>query len=567
MDEFLTNLPSSVYWGIGVITVLQVIILVMIIQSLRKYSRTFSRNELHYKVSEIDISKNCDDLADDLFPNNSSYTIYDSYYEISIVNYKQNSILKSILKSINKYLIACKDSVSDYNIVNDIVERHCDSQEQKIKSLQPFPTYIGLMGTMFGIILGVISLLMSGDINVLTDMSSQSGFDGSGIKALLGGVGVAMVTSFVGLFISIVASIVIRKHLEIVEENKNIFYSWFQTELLPNISNDLSTTFVDLQKNLAAFNKSFHANISDFEQAFSSNVTTIAQTIDDISCVYENQTKLIKDIQEADFPSMLNANLKVVRELEKSTYNINRFSDYLNNINQYIFKVDSLMELLNHHLDRTKAIEDMGVFFKEEWSQVESRKLNIGEAVNEVDSYLKQCFKNLEEFSLTGLESMKSSITSITDEYLLKVDQQRKTLETKSDELEFVVAELRGLANLSSSMDVFQKSVSGQFDKMYEFQMKIEETNSTLKLQMLQDKQEISTVITSNGLVNEKLLIALNSFHKEAAKSVGESIDNTKDHYSKRNNKMVYITLTRDFILIIAALLLIVSIIFSFLKS
>ena len=133
----------------------------------------------------------------DIFPKNADkYSLnYDS--ETNLVsgieaNHK-NQILQVIFKSINVYLSNNKGAVSDFNLIKDIVDRNCDSKEEEIHSQIPVPIYLGLAGTMIGILIGVGSLVFTGGLNDLINSTNGSGIEG--IKGLLSGVSLAMISS------------------------------------------------------------------------------------------------------------------------------------------------------------------------------------------------------------------------------------------------------------------------------------------------------------------------------------------------------------------------------------
>lgn len=49
--------------------------------------------------------------------------------------------------------------------MKDVVERYCDAEEEEINIQQPIPLYLGLMGTMVGIIVGIGFIAVSGGLS------------------------------------------------------------------------------------------------------------------------------------------------------------------------------------------------------------------------------------------------------------------------------------------------------------------------------------------------------------------------------------------------------------------
>lgn len=110
-----------------------------------------------------------------------------------------NSTLKTIVGSINDYLKNNK-TVSDFHLMKDIVDRNCDAQEEEISTQIPIPLYMGLVGTMAGILVGILYLWLSGGIGDLLSAGGGSGADG--VEALLGGVALAMISSILGIILT-----------------------------------------------------------------------------------------------------------------------------------------------------------------------------------------------------------------------------------------------------------------------------------------------------------------------------------------------------------------------------
>lgn len=73
-----------------------------------------------------------------------------------------NPILSQIIGAINMYLRKNKGAASDFLLIKDVVERYCDAKEEEITTQQPVPLYLGLTGTIIGIIVGIIYIALSG---------------------------------------------------------------------------------------------------------------------------------------------------------------------------------------------------------------------------------------------------------------------------------------------------------------------------------------------------------------------------------------------------------------------
>lgn len=351
----------------------------------------------------------------------------------------KNEILDEILHSLNYYLEKNKGAANDYHLIKDIVDRHCETYEEKVSAQSPIPLFVGLAGTMFGILIGVLFLVSSGNLEALLKISepktmnteysiinenNASNIDeptkksyntkldnegnkkedntnrgADGIIELLGGVGLAMFSSLVGIILAVITSSIGVKSNNTLERNKNVFYSWVQAELLPALSQNSNSAFHLLSSNLRLFN-----------DTFSENTANLDNTLQLINESYKDQAVLIESIDKLEIKEIATANIRVYRELQASTDKISQFNEYLQMVTSYVNRVGELNENLNNHLDRTKAIEDMGVFFKEEITQIEQRKGVINKVVANIDNTLTDSVNDLEEHAFKQIEQYKNAL-------------------------------------------------------------------------------------------------------------------------------------------------------------
>ena len=108
---------------------------------------------------------------------------------------------------------------------------------------------------MFGIIVGIGFMWLTGSLNALLQQGSESaGLAAEGIATLLSCVAVAMLASIVGLGLTTYCSFYFKSCKLQLEEQKNDFLTWMQANLLPALSVDSSDTLMHLTMNLMRFN-------------------------------------------------------------------------------------------------------------------------------------------------------------------------------------------------------------------------------------------------------------------------------------------------------------------------
>ncbi len=129
-----------------------------------------------------------------IFPDNSDkFQLEQENKVCEIKNQHKNVILDIIVSSINNYLNNNNNAVSDFHLMKDIVDRNCDAREEEINAQIPVPLYLGLAGTMLGILIGVGFLVFAGGLEDLLNSGNGSGAEG--IETLLGSVALAMISS------------------------------------------------------------------------------------------------------------------------------------------------------------------------------------------------------------------------------------------------------------------------------------------------------------------------------------------------------------------------------------
>lgn len=373
-------------------------------------------------------------------------------------NYTENLTSNTIMDSINMYLLKNTGSASDFNLIKNIVDRNCESEEEVISVQQPIPLYLGLVGTMLGIIIGVSSLAGS---DVFQDLEN---FKTEAIGHLMEGVAFAMVASFIGIACTTALSWYFKGAKSENERNKNTFFSWVQAELIPVISSNIGNSLFLLQQNLTVFNRRFHENVQKMDKSLTQ-----------VSSSYKQQIELISLIESLDVNKMAKANITVLKTLNESTDKIDRFNTYLTTVNGYVGKVDSLTEGLNKHLDRTGMIEKMAEFFQDEIQQIDSRKTLISSSVADIDSNLKTTLDELKESSENKIKELISSSTEhqeklkqtleeqeseLRNKLQSAIDDQAMLLKEKLKEVEIFLAEMTKITELNNRMQLVDDKMS-----------------------------------------------------------------------------------------------------------
>ena len=103
--------------------------------------------------------------------------------QIAIENIDNELLTDEIIDPINSYLDKNKGA-TDYHIIKDLTDRACDKVQDEVDSYNPVPLYLGLCGTMLGIIMGIFFLWLSGGLDsLLASNIIKDGMDAAAINA------------------------------------------------------------------------------------------------------------------------------------------------------------------------------------------------------------------------------------------------------------------------------------------------------------------------------------------------------------------------------------------------
>jgi hypothetical protein len=367
----------------------------------------------------------------------------------------KNQIWNIIIDSINKYLSNNKGSVSDFHLIKDIVDRNCDAQEEEINTLIPVPLYLGLAGTMAGILIGVSFLVFSGSLNSL--LSNEAGSNADGIEALLGGVALAMISSIIGIILTTQGTLRVQSEKINVERSKNDFLSWMQAELLPELSNDTANVLQKMTQDLSDFNRTFAINNTQF----TTSLSKVAETSD-------KQAELINLISQLQDKKITVKNLELLNVLEKWITNLHNIKDY-NDV------------LLNHSLEISN-------YFKIEREQIEQRKTLLAETINKTDSNSKAALEafnnNFNSLLQRTQETIESKISEIDDtlktqQEILKtalVSQNEILIKSIEDQKKVLLEKLQGTTKFVEELN----KIGDKIASITRLELAIKENNGKL---------------------------------------------------------------------------------------
>ena len=385
-----------------------------------------------------------------------------------------NKVWKTIIESINKYLSNNKGSVSDFHLMKDIVDRNCDAQEEEIHTQIPIPLYLGLVGTMLGILIGIGFLVGTGGLyNLLNSSSNGNGADG--VQVLLSGVAIAMISSICGIGLTTWGSSIIKNAKTTLEMGKNTFLTWMQAELLPNLSNDTAQTLGKMANNLTNFNRTFAVNTRELKE-----------TLSTVTSSYIDLSKILTAINNMKIVDIASANIKVYEKLKNCTDEIGKLGVYLQDLNQY-------------QANTTEAIENLNTFFNKGIEKIDEINIGVGNALKRFGEYTKNHLDTLleeldsqilnvnnaakrqqadfqkrfdDQFATFSAalnmqnDELLKHFTTISSQMQIATNEQQEIFRQKMKDTSALVEELRNLSAIKESITKFERATNEQNRKI-----------------------------------------------------------------------------------------------------
>ena len=331
-----------------------------------------------------------------------------------------------ILNHINTYLIRNKGIVADFHLIKDIVERNVDAKEDEIAQTVSTPLYLGLIGTFLGIIMGLLQIFGS-------DFSGDSGVLDNAISTLLGGVMIAMMASLCGLSFTVYNNAILFKNAKlIVLENKNEFYTFIQTELLPLLNQNMSSTLYSLQNNLHKFNEKLEININSLIKVLGQNEKNI-----------KSQQQIFESLKDIDIAEFAKANVTILSELKHSVEKFQSFNQYLDQTNDMLVEARGFTRNVNEMISRTDNFNNLGIqiinsfnnnekiieFLRDHYQNLDQSSQLMNMSVSKAHSILESSLDNMKVFTLEKITQIHDLVNTEMDKINTEYPEKWKKLD------------------------------------------------------------------------------------------------------------------------------------------
>jgi hypothetical protein len=390
-------------------------------------------------------------------------------------------IFDRIRNALNTYLLRNRGAAADFHLVKDIVERHIDAEDHDINVSLPAPLYIGLFGTMVGIVAGLI-LFVTG-VNQSTNAETTEGYS-LAVNELLLGVVFGMIASASGLLMTVFNSVwLYRGAKSDVEARKNGFYTFIQTELLPVLNQSVNSSVITLQQTIGDFNRQFASNLQQLDGLMSRNHETLMA-----------QSNVLKTLGETDLTRFADANIRILAELKTSTTHLEQFGQYIQQLNDFFKSVYQLNERAEVWIDRTDDFNDIALnirnnlgqhaqlmdFLESHFGELEKRGNVIVGTVTTVDDKMRKAIEGLTDSSVQQIHELRHALEAeqgsfnatlrsnrdLLDRFLIEMNKHLGTMQAQSQAQNSAIQQhlTEGLMRLNESSIRLEKITTLWFE-------------------------------------------------------------------------------------------------------
>lgn len=492
---------------------------------------------LYFQLKFFKETKRYRNLFHDFFKKTESYTTFSSVingeYATQLKQVgSEGSDLNKLIGEINHYVAKTKGT-TDFSVIQNKVERKLNMRYDQSVAKLAFPTYVGLMGTFLGVFMGILMFIMG--------FNGADGITDDAIKNLLIGVLVSMSTSLFGLAFTTKNNAEAGESRKKVEEDKNEFYDFVQTELMPSLDVSMVLAITRLHETVDKFEPAFDRVINRFQttfdnctkafgDSFEKNVTAVATAVETMG---KNMDKINQNI---DLQEQLLSTLKsgeIIRGMDKYVEAANHFVSITQSLSKFeearrmmLAATQEAINLQNSYSDSLMIPREVAVRINQILDRVKEFENSVNRLGPQLDrrEILGNDVVNAIQDQLKGI----SKKGKIADKYLEMADGKLEDLFTAQANV-ISTMNSRYKAAIEKHLEGFEEMLNNQTEELekrhkafmdaIEEKIQIEEVHKDFSnLRKLTDIFEQLKTLTKDPVKSEELYKKLQKLQEEIGK-------------------------------------------------
>ena len=328
---------------IGLIVAVAVVLVVIALQVFSFLKTKKNITELRDLFKEVDnLSLKETSVTSDVLRNKSSLQKFlenipsrieegldEDYINLSLIVSQKEGMPKGRLGKIihrtNEYLCKNTGTSADLSVLRDISDNQKGALEDDIQNSLNVPLYLGLAGTIVGIITGLIGV----DFNQIFGTTSNL----DGLQHLLYGVVAAMFASLLGLGFTVYNSAISYKNaVSKSNEGTEEYINFLRRELMPLLSNSMASSLNSLK-----------GVLGHFVDKFGRNLDAYADSTELLNDNLEKQHLVLSEINKLSLTQTANKIAETFIQLKESADSLNVFRTYQKQLNSTIANVSGMV--------------------------------------------------------------------------------------------------------------------------------------------------------------------------------------------------------------------------------
>lgn len=431
-----------------------------------------------------------------------------------------NPEFDDVISKTNSYLCKNVGTAADYELLKNICEHDIEVLDDQIQNTLNAPLYVGLAGTFIGIIVGLWGV----NLNEFLNGNVQS----SGLQHLLWGVVAAMVASLCGLGMTVYNTVYSYK--ESVKENdiaKEKYYDFLRRELMPVLSNSMSSSLSSLKGVLGHFVDRFGRNLDSYADS--------AQLLNDN---LEKQHLVLEEINRLSLTRTASKIAETFLTLKDSADNLEIFKTYQEQLNNTVNQVERVtghigeviqkFEDFNSNLSMVLQNQSVTIDLQQQFKDAIETHFPTGSEGRDVWR---------KEFDLLVVDSQKVTTTLndqlvTTTQYISNFIAQNQTFFDTFSQMERILNAMTEQSRIQAQSYTGLQQVMNEFRKdILENHKASIETSKTLKEEIIK--------LTTERYVDKEREIQQNARLLAAITTLTANINDSKEKASKENNELL----------------------------
>lgn len=429
--------------------------------------------------------------ARDFFLATPSYSVVTDGEDKIIDVSNLDGELLGLVRELNKYISRNKGT-TDFSIIQNKTERFANTMFENASSNLAFPTYMGLMGTFIGVLMGLVGF-------VLPDFIREFGLDiGSdeeaNITRLVYGVIVSMITSAVGLYFTTKSNKAATEYKRMMDERKNMFYDFIQNELMPVLGMSVVAALSQLKETLLHFHESFDVITRNFERTFNGctdkfgkefekNIVAVGHaasqlgsSIEVVNKNVENQQVLLRELRSDGMIAALDRFVGAGRQFEQSANSVKEMDNMCENISAAVKSLLTVQKEYNSSLVVPKLIAERLNVILERVTTFENSVNTLGASIAQTQmlgnselTLIQEHLDNIKrkdaiavEYQETANEELKALFDTETTIIQNLQRQYTSAIESHSDEFGKLMEQVAEA--IKQKKEVFMQTLQDAFD-------------------------------------------------------------------------------------------------------